>query len=36
MQGVCVPLRLILHLLLCEDKDKLVPGVLFFRLLFSI
>lgn len=36
MQRACVPLRLIPHLLLCEDKDKLVHGVLLFRLLFSI
>lgn len=36
MQRACMPLRLILHLLLCEDKDKLLHGVLLFRLLFSI
>lgn len=36
MQRACVPLRLVPHLLLCEDKDKLVHGALLFRLLFSI
>lgn len=36
MQRACVPLRLIPHLLLCKDKDKLVHGALLFRLLFSI